>query len=478
MATIRKDIEAGDDLEQLKAQVAEQQQRLEMLETRQDPPPDGGGTKKDKLATRRQLLRLAGATLVGAAGSAALRAIPASANNGQAMVVGTIATQDLNNVTGLTLTGTANPARAFKVVAETFAGMTAIAGYGTYAGVYGHTVSGRGVYGYAYTANGIGVKGGGDFGVQGFGYSYYGNFHTGVFGAGSSIGVLGQSINGIGVKAVTSQQSGQALYAYTGATGAIGVEGNSTRGPGAVLLGATGWVGAVVEGDLGVRAFASGAFPAVEASSLGGGPDAQLRGTGRLNQRPNIAGGVGAPNFTPTAGYFEMVRATDGAMWVNRGTGLLKASWKRVNAVRADSADGAGTAYKPLRLIDTRNTTGAGGQATLGPAVNATVRRYQVAGIPGAVIAQNIPTDAVAVFGNLTAVGGAQGGFMAIYPAGAAYNPASDPATFNFSANGVTSNGFFCGLGTGTFAGKLEVYIGVYGVSAANLIIDITGYVQ
>ena len=77
LAITRADIDAGDELQQLKVLVAEQQQRLDVLEGHEDSP--NGGETKEKRSTRRQMLKLAGATLVGAAGSAALRAIPAAA---------------------------------------------------------------------------------------------------------------------------------------------------------------------------------------------------------------------------------------------------------------------------------------------------------------------------------------------------------------------------------------------------------------
>src|SRR5207249_8823550 len=94
----------------LKALVAEQQQRLDALEGNTNTGPD----KKPK-ATRRQLLKLAGAALAGAAGSAALRAVPAAATNGDTMLVGTVRTQNLNFETGISLTGTAAPGHVFHV---------------------------------------------------------------------------------------------------------------------------------------------------------------------------------------------------------------------------------------------------------------------------------------------------------------------------------------------------------------------------
>src|SRR2546421_11608660 len=102
LATTRTDIDGGGDLQQLKALVAEQQQRLDALEGR--PPSADGETStantKEKRSTRRQLLKLAGATLAGAAGAAALKAIPASAAGGDVMNVGAIQAETLGVATG------------------------------------------------------------------------------------------------------------------------------------------------------------------------------------------------------------------------------------------------------------------------------------------------------------------------------------------------------------------------------------------
>lgn len=244
--------------------------------------------------------------------------------------------------------------------------------------------------------------------------------------------------------------------------------------PPVVVEGVDGWAGGALA--YGVYGLTDAGIGVTGESSTGIGLYA--RSSGRISQDGPFPG---PPTHIPLPTMFEQVRDNTGVLWIHNAGGPLGAAvmWRRVNTPRADTADNLGNAYKPLRIIDTRQTSGPGGP-TLGPAPNGTTRTYPVAGDVGTVSAQNIPADAIAVFGNLTAVGGAQGGFMAIHPAGVAYDPANDPATFNFSANGVTSNGFFCGLGTGSGVnhGKISVYIGVSGSSKANFIIDITGYVQ
>jgi hypothetical protein len=201
------------------------------------------------------------------------------------------------------------------------------------------------------------------------------------------------------------------------------------------------------------------------AFGYSGGPDLKLHGSGRMIQVANITGGVGAPNFTSKAGYFEMVRAKDGAMWINRGTGALKASWKRVNAVRVDSSDGAGTPFKPKRVIDTRS----GARKAAGSTTKVVVAPFGTG-------TSNIPADAVAIIGNLTAVNYTGSGFLAIMPAGVAYNPSTDPSSVNFIVGQVAiANSFVVGLGTGADLGKVQVVVAGH---ASHFIIDVTGYMQ
>ena len=101
MASNGTDTKADNELMQLKAIVAAQQQRLDALEVNNDAPVNGSEGKEQR-ATRRQMLRLAGAALAGAAGSAALRAIPASAADGDTMTVGSVKAGTSGAATGVT----------------------------------------------------------------------------------------------------------------------------------------------------------------------------------------------------------------------------------------------------------------------------------------------------------------------------------------------------------------------------------------
>jgi hypothetical protein len=452
------------ELRELKALIADQQERLNALEAQQEAP---AGDSKERRSTRRQLLKLAGATLMGAAGTAALKAVPASATSGDTMLVGTVRTQNLSGQTGISLTGTAAPGNVIHV--DTFGSsatyQNAIQGWGQTGGDgivgYGGKTSGSGVYGYNYSGSNQAI---GTFGGT---FSFYGGY-GGLTGAGT--GVVGYSAGGDGIHAHTVAQSRRALYAYTSATGSVGVAAYSQFGDG--IRGISGNSAGVYAYSGTYSAFLgisfSYSYAALGVGAPTGAPDVKLGGSGRFVQTANISGGVGAPNYTPGGGtgflghgYFESIRADDGALWISRGTGTLKAAWKRVNAVRVDSSDGTGVPYAPYRVKDTR--TGAK------PAAGSTTV-VQIAGLGGG--ASNIPADAIAVIGNLTATQYTGGGYLAISPAGVSVTT----STVNFiTGQTAIANSFIVGLGTGANAGKVQVKVAGH---ASHFIIDVTGYFQ
>ncbi len=485
LATTRGQVDAGDDLQQLKAIIAEQQQRLEALEAHSDA--QNGEDTKEKRSTRRQMLKLAGATLIGAAGSAALRAIPAAAADGDTMLVGNVYTETFGLATGIN-----GSSATYNVGMLGYAGY---AGYGMHgsAGNYGRGVVGNaGAYGIGVQGSagtyGTGVKAFGGYGgiaVQAAGNTTFGTGliatgHNGVeaFGYNGGFGVFAASSTGpgvfgmgsTGVTAYTSSTASRAMYAYTSATSSVAIQAKATN-PGGLFTGAAPAIaalslkamGTISYGYLGgVWSASTSTFSAgMVAFGYTGGPDLKLHGSGRMIQVANITGGVGAPNFTSKAGYFEMVRAKDGAMWINRGTGALKASWKRINAVRVDTADGTGAPFAPFRVYDSRSGAkkGAGSTTTVVIA-------------PSGTGASSIPSDAVAIIGNLTATQYTGTGFLAISPAGVSVGTSS----VNFiTGQAAIANGFVVGLGTGVNKGKVQVKVAGH---SSHILIDITGYLQ
>jgi hypothetical protein len=356
---------------------------------------DEGGPKKR--TDRRGMLKLAGAALLGAAGAAAVRAVPASAASGDYMITGCINVE----TTPTQVSGSATN------------GQSALQAQG-----------------------GIGLHG-------------QGNASTNAL----AVGVLGTTKNGGGTAVQAQETSG------------VGVQGTATSGSAGWFQATTGWdvqLGQAISGTI---------------------ADPNFHGTGRLSMvgRTDV-GGVG-PNIAVqflthstlfAGGHFqhELVRGNDASIWASRydltgATTQNQFRWKRINTLRVDTADGMGTSLKPLRLYDSR--TGS----PLGPFGPGTVNTHTVAGAGAG--AQHIPADAIAVTGNLTAVSFSQNGFLTIFPAGATYDPNHDPSTMNFSVGQYAiANSFVCGLTNG----QLKVYVGIFGTTKSNYILDITGYLE
>ena len=202
-------------------------------------------------------------------------------------------------------------------------------------------------------------------------------------------------------------------------------------------------------------------------------------GSGRLAMVGRLDTGTVAPNIAPafavtSTGTFtfehELIRGNDGSIWASRfsAAGTNQSRWKRVNTVRTDSTDGLGTPFKPKRVIDTRSG-----------AIKAAGAAYAVTVAGVGTGTSNIPSDAVAVMGNLTAVNYTGSGFQTIMPAGIVvgtgvgqYNPGADPSSLNYIlGQAAIANSFVSGL----HLGQVQVYVGGH---SSHFIIDITAYLQ
>jgi glucose/arabinose dehydrogenase len=125
-------------------------------------------------------------------------------------------------------------------------------------------------------------------------------------------------------------------------------------------------------------------------------------------------------------------------------------------------ASDAGATYNPLapvRSLDTRFGNGLSGRFE-----TAVPRTWQVAGRDG------IPSDAVAVTGNVTVTEQTKAGWVTVTP-----DPNASPATstLNFSSSGDRANGLTVALGPGGTVSA--VYHGGAGAST-HLVFDVTGY--
>ena len=218
----------------------------------------------------------------------------------------------------------------------------------------------------------------------------------------------------------------------------------------AAVDGVDGWAGG--DKGAGVYGLSDSGYGVIGDSNTGIALYAAT--SGRIRQ--DGLGTAGMPTHPPNP--FEQVRDANGVLWIHNGSGV----WRRVNTVRVDAASGSGNPYVPYRLKDTRaGTKPAAGQTVVVP----------VAGQGAS--DSFIPTDAVAVMGNLTATQYTGGGFLTISPAGVTGTTSS----VNFiTGQAAIANSFIVGLGTGlTNGGKLQVKVSGH---ASHFIIDITAYIQ
>ena len=129
----------------------------------------------------------------------------------------------------------------------------------------------------------------------------------------------------------------------------------------------------------------------------------------------------------------------------------------------AVGAEGRTTTINPTRIFDTRNGIG-----TTKALMNAgQTRPVQVAGAFG------IPSNATAVYLNVTSVNASAWGWLAIWPTGL---PMPTSSNVNFSGGSIVPNMAIVQLGTG---GTLQIYndAGVSGTTSSDVLIDVLGYV-
>jgi hypothetical protein len=117
----------------------------------------------------------------------------------------------------------------------------------------------------------------------------------------------------------------------------------------------------------------------------------------------------------------------------------------------------------PVRVADTRAASLIG--PITGPLANGSTYDFPIAGANG------IPSNATAIFGNLTAVEFNPGnGYMTLFPTGAAL-PNASSLNFGGGEPNQLANFFQVKLGTG---GKVSLYVSG---TSTNAILDVAGYV-
>jgi hypothetical protein len=204
----------------------------------------------------------------------------------------------------------------------------------------------------------------------------------------------------------------------------------------------------------------AGAVNGIAGISDTSGVDVKLSGTGRLAQVDGAVGNA-EPAHDITGWGHELVRSDTGVLWASTGSGTgTSTAWKRINAVRFDNPNGAGAAFSPFRLLDTRSGS------------KKNTNTSYVVDVAGHA---NIPDDAVAIFGNITVVSPNYTGFLTLFPTGTSVPTV---ANLNFSTNEIAGNFFMVGLGTGANAGDLSYRAGAVAGKTYHVVIDVFGYVQ
>lgn len=271
---------------------------------------------------------------------------------------------------------------------------------------------------------------------------------------------------------------GTGIYS-TGGAGGIGVEGEASGANGAGVFGVGGGVGSF--GVSGVTDFGTGVSGVSRPLGGGGGGGVGVSGQasgatgiggyftgGRAPLSLGLAGSVGAPSRgAHDAGDIYLDSAA--AMWLCVASGT-PGTWVQLAHAVAGYSGGATTYLaKPIRLLDTRGSDPLANTDGGGPIAGGNPTGAPYALTIGGVNWQSVlvPSTAVGAIGNVTAVAGAGGGYLAIVPHGAGF---SGTATLAFGPNQVVSNSF----NTALSGGQLDILIGG---SATDVILDLIAVV-
>jgi len=382
------------------------------LQALRGSPGSNGHDSEPK--SRRDLLRMAGVAAIGAAGALVVRGTPAQALTGQAVFQGQ--TNDSSATTNVIPTAGSAPAPLVQALGQ---GVTAPTTVQPVNGV--QSVPLIGAIGAGGQLPGIGNP---------IVIDYPG------FAPIQGVGGLATVATSTGAKQVSEGLNGWGQ----GSTG-IGVTGESDSGYG------------VIGGSGGIDIAALGNGRIMQASAL----DSML-----------VAPPSGPPNYLPND--FEQLRDGLGVLWVSQPAPVgspAPAFWRRLNST---------IPITPSRIVDTRGAIGgiqgplaAGATYTWGPITGATIVGGTNNGKP-----TGVDAHAIGIVGNVTVTIYPGNGFVAVFPAGALFDPNTSPSTLNFSsADWALANAFTVLLGTGANAGKFSIYVGG---NSTQVIVDVVAY--
>lgn len=443
-------------IEQLEARLAELEGRVA-----DEPTAPGSQDAVEQPRSRRQLLRLAGAAVVGTAAAAVAGSATAAADDTFSVFnVSNAVDFNTSDFTRLNYTGLAGSGAAFLFQGglgydNTGSGEPAVlAGWATGS----QNLLTVGVYGYTDFADGTGVVGSGG--------------GTGVRASGSSYGLqaLAASEDGAGVYAGNSGgpgviaegvRVGVAGTATSTATGTIGVVGNAVgvgvQGEASTGIAGIGTVvGALGSGPVGV--FGNGDSVGLRASAL------SINGTSL--DLPALAGHTapGSRSVAYTVGRIEVDE--NGNLWMCTAAGT-PGTWRKLTG---PAVAGAFHPLTPGRVVDTRLSAGGIGPLTTGNALLVSVADRKAVGLVPA-LTDFVPAGATAIAANVTVTNTVASGFLTVNPGG---NSTVGASTINWSSSGLTlANGVILTLNASR---ELTIVYGGVATAATNVIVDVNGY--
>ncbi len=413
---------------ELEAEVAELRRLVERLVEPRGMATDRGSgdpapAAPPLVATRRRMLRLVGAAAFGAAGAAAsTRAVAADTGFTVAGSVTTTSDVIRNVYDGSVSTSTSFVFGAGNWSSNASLHPAALGGWSD--GLTGRPANG--IYGYTAANNASGV--------------------VGRASPATSTGVYGLSVNGTGVKA----------DGYTGlvATGLdTGVKATGTTAHGVYATGSIAGVS-----GLSTTGYALSGL-------VGGRASLYLQPNNNNPTTSTTAAKVPVQQRTDVHQAGE-VESIDGDLWFCVASGT-PGTWRKLTGL---AAGGAFHPFPPTRVYDSRNS------GTGGPLVASTNRTVSVKDgldvTTGAVRYPDVvPAGATAITANVTVVGTAGAGFLAVNPGGATVVEA---ATVNWYTDGqVLNNGVNLTLDANR---RLTVIAGGSTGAQADFVIDVTGY--
>jgi len=367
----------------------------------------------EKSSTRGRFLRALGLA-AGAAVAGRLTATEtADAADGQNTVLGNANTSAHQTSVTMTVNGTPDAAARSAIMGR----VNTVDHYGVTGQGVGSTTGGG-------TGNAVGVWGDARTGLANLPVIPPQN-RWGVLGTSDIVGVVGISEansgnGGIGVNGFSNHpNNGTGVWGQADGPNGTGVYAEATA--------STGGVGIVAYGSENGAWFAGthAALWIVPQNTAGPPADASAKG--------------------------EMLVDSAGVMWLCTADGT-PGTWIRV------SHGGARYLTSPARAYDSRNDVA--GKLKPGNGDTGTPRTIPIAGVVA-----GVPTNAVAVFGNLAVTQGDSGGFATVWPAGAW----PGTANINFNAGQDLSNSFNVGLSAGG--------IRIASSAQTHVVIDIAGYV-